>query len=210
MIAASVAQSDSFLSMSVEAQWLYLMLLFECDVVGRILAVRRITRGFGVDESCLDELLESGYLMQVDGMFYDRHTWLNNKFASKIATRAQDDEAIANGTLTFEGEPFKSSYARVTPSCDTATTNRIQATTGSDVIQRNAPAPAPAPASATAPAPEKAISPSRPADNTAGTESAEQGRCMCRECGSTEAHWHRSEDGLHIVCPECGERIYSR
>ena len=207
MIAASVAQSDSFLSMSIEAQWLYMMLLFEADVVGRILAIRRITRGFGVDESCLDELLAAGFLMQADGEWYDRHTWKNNKFAAKIATRAQDDEAIASGTLTFEGEPYKSSYAKVTPSCNTETPKRILSASGSDVMQRIPPASASVPTSASASAELTAL-PSSPSLTGADSAGEEMRPCMCKKCGDTNARWYVVNGVTRIVCDACGEYDY--
>lgn len=201
MISASVAQSDAFLSMSIESQWLYLMLLFETDVVGRILGIQRIIRGYGLDTSCLDELIDSGFLLKVDGHWYDRHTWRNNKFSAKIATRAQNDDAIASGILKFESESFKSSYVRVTPGCDTETPKSNESTTERHVMQYNAPAPTPAPA--------PALSPST--SNSTPPNGAEESRpCMCKKCGNTHASFTIKDGATTITCPDCGAYVMER
>lgn len=201
MFASKVAMSDAYLGMTLESQLAYVLLRFEADVVGRILGARRILRGYGFADDVLDELAESGFLIQVGGEWFDRHTWRHDKFSTRVSQRAENDEAISSGLLAFEGAPFKSSY-RATP-------ERRQgdaiATTERRAMQCNTPAPAPAPAPVPAPAPAPSFS--GKADE--GIEDEAVHPCTCRQCGSTSATYALTDSGTIITCPTCGQYQYT-
>ena len=198
MLAASVANSDRFLGLSLESQMLYVWLLFEADITGRILGIHRIIRGLEFDEACLDELRGAGFLILVDGEWFDRYAWVNNKFATRVAQRATEDEAIASGLLAFEGAEFRSPYARAAPECDEAAPECDEAASEQGVMQCNAPAPA------NAPAPSFSI-PRFPKDAKEGKEGTDTHPCQCPRCKSTGATFTLDGEGSTIFCPTCGE-----
>ena len=205
MAAASVVQSDLFMSMSIEAQWLYLMLMFHVDVVGRILGLRRIARGYGIDDDFITELESNGFLIRANGEWFDRHTWRNNKFSQAVANRAQADEAIDSGLLGFEGEPFRSSYAKASKS-HTAAQNSYETLQDAfccDVIEPNDNATQPS-SNATKPVTEPAI----PMSSTSKATGMDESRpCQCRKCGG-QATFAITDDGTWIDCPKCGTYQY--
>ena len=103
MVCADVAQSDSFLGMSLEAQLLYFLILFHADVAGRIYGASRVCRGYGFDNDSLQELYDNGYLLDVDGLTVDAHCWRNNKLDGRLKSRMDSWEAFASGRISFEG-----------------------------------------------------------------------------------------------------------
>lgn len=211
MVCADVAMSDGFLSMTLEAQLLYFLLLFDADVCGRIYGADRICRGYGFDADALEELYENGYLLHVDGLTVDRHCWRNNTLDGRLKGRMDSFEAFASGRIGFEGEPFKSSY-RLN---DVATTeerrNNDGATTPNATQQQRQPNnndnlnPT---TTESQPQPQ----PQRQRAGESGAPAQEEGKegtnmhpCQCPRCKSTEATFTLDAEGSTIRCPVCGE-----
>ena len=214
MVCAEVAQNDKFLSMSIEAQLLYFLLLFDSDVLGRIYGARRITRGYGFDAGALQELYDNGYLLDVDGLTVDRHCWLNNKLDARLKSRLDSWEAFTSGRISFAGEPFKSSYVL---NDVTATEERRNSDGGAapnttqqqpnDNCNHNA-------TSTELQSQHQHQSQSVRERSTkaqaGGTEGRELHPCQCPTCSGTEAHFWQDAAGTFITCPTCGEFPYNR
>lgn len=224
--AAEVVQTDAFLSLSLEAQLLYLLMGHHQDVCGRIIGASRIVRGYGFDPESLQELMDSGYLISVDGLTVDRFTWTNNAYDARLKSRADSFDAFKAGRIGFEGEPFKSAY---TLTDDEATEQRrysddeappnATSTQCNDNGNRN---PKPT---------EHNSNPSRNANaahegeaaqgetvkerkegassSTATQESQGQPQayaCTCKQCGSTEATCTPNGDATSTIhCEACGD-----
>lgn len=111
-VAAEVVESDEFMGLSLESQLCYYRLLLHEDIAGKVLGIRRVLRGYGADvDGTLEELLEAGFLVCVEGAFFDRHCWVHNTYNQRIADRLVNYEELASGDLEFEGEAFRSPYA---------------------------------------------------------------------------------------------------
>lgn len=76
--ASSVCCSDSFLDLPAEAQALYLHLGFAADADGAVDGIRSILRMTGFTNDDLAALVDSGYLVDADGVLFIAHWWVNN------------------------------------------------------------------------------------------------------------------------------------
>lgn len=111
-VAAEVVESDDFMGLTLESQLCYYRLLLHEDLAGKVLGIRRVLRGYGADvDGTLEELLDAGLLVCVDGAYFDRFTWVNNTYNARIAERLVSYEELASSALDFEGEEFRSPYA---------------------------------------------------------------------------------------------------
>lgn len=111
MLSSSVVLSDTFLTMSPEAQALNTVLNAEADVTGRILGIQRIVRGSGLGADALAELYANGYLLKVgNGDTYIVHAWVHNKFDKRMWERMADCEPYTSGELVFVGDEGRSAY----------------------------------------------------------------------------------------------------
>ena len=111
MLSSSVVLSDTFLTMSPEAQALNTVLNAEADVTGRILGIQRIVRGSGLGADALAELYANGYLLKVgNGDTYIVHAWVHNKFDKRMWERMADCEPYTSGGLVFVGDEGRSAY----------------------------------------------------------------------------------------------------
>lgn len=213
MVCADVAMSDGFLSMTLEAQLLYFLLLFDADVCGRIYGADRICRGYGFDTDALEELYANGYLLRVDGLTVDRHCWRNNTLDGRLKGRMDSFEAFASGRIGFEGEPFKSSY-RLNDNDVTATEERRNSDVGTtpNATQRQH-QPQPQPNDNSNPTEsQQQPQPQRQRAGEGGAPAQEEGKegtnmhpCQCPRCKSTEATFTLDAEGSTIRCPVCGE-----
>lgn len=108
MFSADVVQTDKFISMSDQAQLLYYKCCCDAGSLGQVVA-RRVCVGDGHPLEALDELYENGYLIDVDGMTFIRHMWVNNSYNKRIC-KLWNVSAYRNGLLGFEGEYCRSPY----------------------------------------------------------------------------------------------------
>lgn len=106
-----VTETKDFRSLSFEAQVLYYRCCALCNTFGHVDA-ESICFGMRCDEDVLDELYEKGYLIDVDGMTFIRHQWVNNNYSGKEFMKMKHCTPYVSGTLRFEGEPGHSAYAR--------------------------------------------------------------------------------------------------
>ena len=66
MFSREILESDAFLSLSFEAQCLYVQMSLSADDSGFSASPRRICRIGGIDESCIDELVNAGFIFRFD------------------------------------------------------------------------------------------------------------------------------------------------
>lgn len=77
-IASSVATTDEFLDLPWTCQGVYFQLAFCADNDGAIDGINRHLRGMGVSRSEIQPLFEQKYLIDIDGVVFIRHWWVNN------------------------------------------------------------------------------------------------------------------------------------
>lgn len=196
-IAAAVTETDEFLSLTLEAQTLYIHLLLNADVSGRILGARRLARGYGLEDA-LGDLLSAGYLLDVDGSIFDRFAWVNNRYTAQSFSRMADCEEYQSGCLYFTGTEGKSAYATtVTHPNDSGLTIDCQRTDDAfDTIQDNSTAIA-----------TQGNTPSflgKTALANEGTEGEDTHPCLCPRC-KEPASYTMADGTCTITCPSCGE-----
>ena len=78
-IAHEVVCSDAFLDLPSSARALYPCLLFEADNDGALDSLKRTMRTYGGTEADLAALMDGGYLLRVDGVYFITDWWRNNK-----------------------------------------------------------------------------------------------------------------------------------
>ena len=202
-IAASVVETDSFLAMSIEAQILYIHVLFNADICGEVVGARRLARGYGLEDA-LDELLSEGYLLDVDGSIFDAYAWVNNKYTARSFERMDGCEPFQDGRLFFVGAEGKSAYSTVLQVGDNeatakrhhsdngATTERHQSDTENDTRQDKT----------------KSMPMQQQVNTPSFSEPSDTHPCMCRKCGSTSATYSMTDGACFITCPTCGRYDY--
>ena len=80
MFANTVIDSDEFFSLSLEAQLLYFHLGLKADDDGFV-SVMKICKMLGFDNKPLEELVKTGFVIQLDaGLVVIKHWRVNNKF----------------------------------------------------------------------------------------------------------------------------------
>ena len=79
----SVCCDDGFAELPKDSQLLYYRLGFEADSDGAIDGMKGIVRSIGATDADLSALFDGGYLIDVEGVPFVRHWWVNNKRDSK-------------------------------------------------------------------------------------------------------------------------------
>lgn len=96
MVSDLIVRSENFLSMSYQAQLLYLQLLLDADDEGFVSGARRIAKLVGVKRSAIDELISKELLIFFDssGVSVIRHWFIHNKLkASRIVRTIYTEES---------------------------------------------------------------------------------------------------------------------
>lgn len=109
--ASSVCCSEAFELLPESARLLYYQIGFEADLIGEVVGLRRVARGYGFADDDVAALLDSGFLIEAQGRYFVRHHFEHNRLANdkqKAAAANKLDESP--GALEFEGEEFKSAY----------------------------------------------------------------------------------------------------
>lgn len=203
--ASSVCCADAFLDMSAEAQATYFYLCFNADATGQIIGLRRLVRGLGYGEEPTRELFEAGYLLDVDGEAYVRHTWTNNKYDARVFQSMGACQPYAEGRLVFEGEEGKSAYEIAeTGADDAATFERRKNDDAATFERRNDDA------ESTPMVKQCNDNANQPDTTSMGTEHDARGdahvleHCLCDQC-EKGAMYYRQGARSFIVCERCGE-----
>lgn len=111
VFSSDIVESDDFLSMSLEAQLCYFHICSEAKPSGKIVGARRIVKSFGFSEEVLQELLECGYLLDVDNTIFVTDTWVNNQYEKRLYDIAMSGcQEFQDGRLGFSGQAGKSRY----------------------------------------------------------------------------------------------------
>lgn len=202
MLSADVVESEDFLALTLEAQTLYLHIVMESELTGRVRGAKRFARSYGFGSDVLAELADAGFIIEVGGQWYDRYAWVNAKFSSRLAARFENFEEVKNGMLPFEGEVCRSAYALQRRQNDAEATpqrRHSDATAASNCTPNTTPTPTPTPT----PIPTcHAASQEEGIDE--GQRAQEQGRpTQCRECGEV-AYYQLTDKGTTTHCPHCG------
>ena len=209
MLSADVVETDAFLSLSLESQVAYVHLAFAADVTGRIRGASRVIRGYGLEQDTLIELLDFGYLLDVDGEIYDAYAWVNNKFDARLAKQMDNCQPYQTGKLLFTGEACKSAYTTI--GATTERRNSDVSTTPNSNINSNGNNNdndnAKACQSQSQTQSQRVAGASIEAQDY-GTEDKELHPCMCPTCKETEARYWQDNEGTHIICPTCGTFAY--
>ena len=109
--ASSVCCSEDFELLPMSARLLYYQVNFEADLIGEVVGLRRVSRGYGFSGDDVAALLESGLLLELEGRYFIRHHFEHNRLANdKQKTGAENRLLNAPDSLGFEGETFKSAY----------------------------------------------------------------------------------------------------
>jgi len=109
MMSTEVTETKQFKSMSPWAQLLYQRCCANTNTYGHVDA-ESICFGMRCDEDVLDELYENGYLIEVNGMTYIRHHWVNNNYKASDFIKMENCVAYTTGALRFEGKPGYTPY----------------------------------------------------------------------------------------------------
>lgn len=103
MVSADVFRSDSFLSLSIEAQALYPQLFFECDGWGTFSGVLGVLRSLGLGMDTFTELKEAGFVLEVEGFYVLTHWWVCNKLDKSNLSEGRHLDALS-ANLCFHSE----------------------------------------------------------------------------------------------------------
>lgn len=79
MISKEIIDTDRFMSLSYEAQALYIQMIINADDEGFVGKAKRIARALGVSENALEELKSEEYLIEFEtGVVVIRHWFTQN------------------------------------------------------------------------------------------------------------------------------------
>lgn len=106
MFSADICTSDAFLDMSHSAQALYLQLNVSADSQGVVSNVRRVLRSGDYAEEHLNELKESGFIIEIDALTVRlvvvSHWWEMNKLDRRNFFQSQHQTELNAQVCTIE------------------------------------------------------------------------------------------------------------
>ena len=117
-IAYKVFCCEAMDELPADARLLYIYLSFETNLIGEVTRPRVLARGLGFDDSALDALIDSGFVLAIhDAMgcrYFIAHHFENNSLSNANqkngAFTLLDD---VSEIIEFIGEPFKSAYRAI-------------------------------------------------------------------------------------------------
>lgn len=111
-----VVQTDRFSEISLRSQNFYFHVGFDADSIGELSGIKRLARGYGFGDDEIRELLEAGYLLEVEGRWFIAHYYENNAKPTntKMTAAAEKLWEKRPASLAYEGEQFNSKLVRLT------------------------------------------------------------------------------------------------
>lgn len=103
IVADSVGRSDKFVTLSTNAQALYLQLGFAADSWGIVNNAMTACRSIGAGDDALDELLNAGFVLRVADVLVIAHWWVNNKVDKRNQAACLHADIVEN-YLRFPSE----------------------------------------------------------------------------------------------------------
>lgn len=111
-IAIDIYESEEFLSLSDKAKVLYTQFILKSDDEGVVINPKTAMRLCGADKSHYNELLENGFLLEVDSICVIRHWYAHNRIqpSKKVASMYQHELSylIINEKKLYEPDGGKS------------------------------------------------------------------------------------------------------
>lgn len=116
MFREHIVNRDEFMEVSTRGQCFYFHVGFDADNIGELSGIKRLARGYGFGDDEIRELLEAGYLLEVEGRWFITHYYENNAKPTNAKMRAAAENLWKKrpASLAYEGEQFNSKLVSLT------------------------------------------------------------------------------------------------
>lgn len=113
MLPISVLKSRIYKQLSLGARDLYIDINASVNGVGFLYDPWSIARGRGWSDDELDELVDFGLIIIAGDECFVTHFWLANKYQKWCVNTLSQSDAIREGIVGFDGDPFKSRFVLI-------------------------------------------------------------------------------------------------